>query len=101
MTKEYLVDLLKKILNTDADPHFLPDSKPRELETLTARISHRIEQEKQQPPSSGGEPGALPDADYWDSGLRSGLAPGRRFPDLRERDAKVEEKHGGDFGKDS
>jgi hypothetical protein len=54
MTKEYLVDLLKKILNTDADLHFLPDSKPRELETLTARISHRIEQEKQQPPSSGG-----------------------------------------------
>jgi hypothetical protein len=54
MTKEDLVDLLKKILNTDANLDFLPDLKPRELETLTARISHRIEQEKQPSPSSGG-----------------------------------------------
>jgi hypothetical protein len=57
MAKEDLVDLLKKILNTDADLDFLPDLKPRELEILTARISHKTAQEKQPLPSSGGNPG--------------------------------------------
>ena len=57
MTKEDLVDLLKKVLNTDADLDFLPDLKPRELETLIACISHRIEQKNQQSPSRGGSPG--------------------------------------------
>jgi hypothetical protein len=52
MTKEDLVDLLKKILNTDADLDFLSDLKPRELETLTACIRHRVEQEKKLPYSS-------------------------------------------------
>ena len=54
MTKEDLIDPLTKILNTDADLDLPPDLKPRELETLTIRISRRIKQEKQQSPSSGG-----------------------------------------------
>jgi hypothetical protein len=53
MTKEELVDLLRKILNTDADLDFLWDLEPRELETLIACIRHRIEQEKERFPSPG------------------------------------------------
>ena len=51
MTKEDLVDLLRKILSTDADLDFLSDLGQRELETLIACIRDRIEQEKGGPPS--------------------------------------------------
>ena len=53
MTKEDLVDLLRKILNTEADLDFLSDLGQRELETLISCIRDRIEQEKGRPPSSG------------------------------------------------
>jgi hypothetical protein len=53
MTKEDLFDLLRKILNTDANLDFLSNLGPRELETLIACIRHRIEQEKKHSPSSG------------------------------------------------
>jgi hypothetical protein len=51
MTKEDLVDLLRKILSTDADLDFLSDLGQRELERLIACIRGRIEQEKGGPPS--------------------------------------------------
>jgi hypothetical protein len=51
MTKEDLVDLLRKILGTDADLDFLSDLGQRELETLIACIRGRIEQEKGGPPA--------------------------------------------------
>lgn len=51
MTKEDLVDLLKKILNTGADLDFLSDLGQRELETLIACVRDWIEQEKGGPPS--------------------------------------------------
>jgi len=54
MTKEDLVDPLKKIRNKDADRDFPPDLKPRELETLTVSISRRIELEKQHSPPLAG-----------------------------------------------
>jgi hypothetical protein len=53
MTKEDLVDLLRKILNTEADLDFLSDLGQRELETLIACIQDRIEQEKGEAHSSG------------------------------------------------
>ena len=53
MTKEDLVDLLRKILSTDADLDFLSDLGPRELETLISCIRQRIERENQLSPSSG------------------------------------------------
>jgi len=46
MTKEDLVDLLKKILNTETELDFLFALEQRELETLIACIRNRIEQEK-------------------------------------------------------
>jgi len=49
MTKEDLVDLLRKILDTDSDLNFLSVLGPRELETLIACIRHRIEQGKGEP----------------------------------------------------
>jgi hypothetical protein len=52
MTKEDLVDLLRKILDTEADLNFLSDLGQRELETLIACIRNRIEQEKREPHSS-------------------------------------------------
>ncbi len=52
MTKEELVDLVRKILNTEADLDFLPDLGQRELETLIACIRDRIEQEKRKANSS-------------------------------------------------
>lgn len=52
MTKEDLVDLLRKILNTEADLNFLSDLEQRELETLIACIRDRIEQEKRKANSS-------------------------------------------------
>jgi hypothetical protein len=53
MAKENLVDLLRKILNTDADMDFLSDLGRRELEPLIACIRDRIEQKKGGPHSSG------------------------------------------------
>ena len=53
MTKEELVDLLRKMLETDADLDSLSDLRQKELETLIACIRHRIEQEKERPHSSG------------------------------------------------
>ena len=46
MTKEDLVDLLKKILKTDASLDFLSKLEPEEIETLIACIRDRIEQKK-------------------------------------------------------
>ena len=53
MTKEDLVDLLRKILKTQANLDFLSDLGQQELETLIACIRDRIEQEKGGPHSSG------------------------------------------------
>ena len=53
MTKEDLVDLLRKILNTDADLNFLSVLGQKEFETLIACIRDRIEQEKGRPHSTG------------------------------------------------
>ena len=47
MTKEDLVDLLRKILKTDASLDFLSKLEPEELETLIACIRDRIEQKKE------------------------------------------------------
>jgi hypothetical protein len=52
MTKEDLVDLLKKILNTETELDFLFALEQRELETLIACIRNRIEQEKRKANSS-------------------------------------------------
>jgi hypothetical protein len=52
MTREELVDLAGKILNTDVDLSFLLELSERDLQTLIACIRHRIEQEKQIVPSS-------------------------------------------------
>jgi hypothetical protein len=52
MTKEELVDLLRKILKTDADLDFLSDLELGDLETLIACIRDRIDKEKEQFPSS-------------------------------------------------
>jgi hypothetical protein len=52
MMKEDLVDLLRKILNTDADLGFLSALGQRELETLIACIRNRIEQEQGEAGSS-------------------------------------------------
>ena len=46
MTKEELIDLLGKILNTAVNLDFLSDLGQRDLETLIACIRDRIEQEK-------------------------------------------------------
>ncbi len=53
MTKKYLVELLKEILNTDTDLEFLWDLESGELETLAASIRCRVEQEKQKMCSQG------------------------------------------------
>jgi len=47
MTKEDLVDLLRKILKTDAGLDFLSKLEPEELETLIACIRDRMEQKKE------------------------------------------------------
>ena len=44
--KDDLVDLLKKILRTNADLDFLSVLEQRDLETLIAVIRDRIDQEK-------------------------------------------------------
>ncbi len=44
--KDDLIDMLKKILRTDAEIDFLADLEQKDLETLIAVIRHRIEQEK-------------------------------------------------------
>jgi hypothetical protein len=54
MTKEELVDLLRKVLKTNASLDFLSKLEPGELETLIACMRERIEQEKELIPSSGG-----------------------------------------------
>ncbi len=46
MKKEDLVDLLGKILKTDASLDFLLKLEPEEIETLIALVRDRIEQEK-------------------------------------------------------
>jgi hypothetical protein len=53
MRKEKLVDLLRKILKTDASLDFLSKLGPGELETLIACIRDRIEHEKGGAHSSG------------------------------------------------
>ncbi len=44
--KERLIDLLKKILETNVDLDFLSDLEEKDLETLIAVIRDRIDQEK-------------------------------------------------------
>jgi len=46
MTKEDLVNLLRKILRTEADLDFLLALESRDLKTLIACIRDRIEQKK-------------------------------------------------------
>jgi uncharacterized protein YjgD (DUF1641 family) len=53
MTKQELIDLLRKILNTCADLDFLSKLEPGELEKLIACIRDRLEKEKERPPSVG------------------------------------------------
>ena len=43
MTKEKLIEIIKKILNTDADLSFLMQLKVKELETLVACIRERVD----------------------------------------------------------
>jgi hypothetical protein len=52
MTKEDVIDLVRKVLNTDADLGFLSVLGQLELETLIACIRNRLEQEKAEPGSS-------------------------------------------------
>ena len=51
--KDVLVDLLKKILQTNADLDFLSDLEQKDLETLIAVIRDRIDQEKRLVSSRG------------------------------------------------
>jgi hypothetical protein len=44
--RDDLIDLLKKILKTNAGPDFLPALEQKDLETLIAIIRDRIDQEK-------------------------------------------------------
>jgi hypothetical protein len=43
MTKEKLIEIIKKILNSDADLSFLMQLKVKELETLVACIRERVD----------------------------------------------------------
>jgi len=45
--KDDLIDLLKKILRTNADLDYLADLEQKDLETLIAVIRDRIDQEKE------------------------------------------------------
>ena len=47
MTKEDLVDVLRKVLKTDASLDFLSKLEQEERETLIACIRDRVEQEKE------------------------------------------------------
>ena len=47
MTKEDLVNVLRKVLKTNASLDFLSKLEPEELETLIACIRDRVEQEKE------------------------------------------------------
>jgi len=53
MTKEDLVNVLRKVLRTDTGLEFLFKLESEELETLIACIRDRIEQEKGGPRSTG------------------------------------------------
>ncbi len=53
MTKEELLYLLGKILNTDANLGFLLALETKDLETLIACIRDRIEREKKEPSLPG------------------------------------------------
>ena len=44
MTKEKLIEIIKTLLKTDADLHFLLQLKEKELETLAACIRRRTDQ---------------------------------------------------------
>ena len=46
MEKKDLIDLLKKILNTDVDLNFLLKLDPKEIELLIACMRDRIEKER-------------------------------------------------------
>jgi len=43
MTKEQLVDIIKKLLETDADLDFLSKLSKSELETLVSAVRDRVE----------------------------------------------------------
>ncbi len=43
MTKEKLIEIIKRVLNTDADLSFLLQLKKTELETLVACIRNQVE----------------------------------------------------------
>jgi hypothetical protein len=44
MTKEKMIEILKRVLNTDADLNFLLKLEKTELETLVACVRDRVEQ---------------------------------------------------------
>ncbi len=44
ITKEKLVEILRGLLETDADPGFLMGLKKTEIETLVACIRNRVEE---------------------------------------------------------
>ena len=44
MTKEKLIETIKRILNTDADLNFLVQIDEKDLETMIACIRDRVEQ---------------------------------------------------------
>ncbi len=44
MTKEKMIEILKRVLNTDADLNFLLKLEQTELETLVACIRDSVEQ---------------------------------------------------------
>jgi len=44
MTKEKLIETIKRILNTDADLNFLVQLDEKDLETMVACIRDRVEQ---------------------------------------------------------
>jgi len=44
MTKEKLIETIKRILNTDADFNFLSQLDEKDLETMVACIRDRVEQ---------------------------------------------------------
>ncbi len=43
MTKEQLIEIIKKLLETDADLNFLSKLSNSELETLVATVRNRVE----------------------------------------------------------
>ena len=43
MTKEQLIEIIKKLLGTDSDPDFLSKLSNSELETLVSAVRNKVE----------------------------------------------------------